>query len=170
MSTSQIKMNIVCAIYPNANGYGFVFLENTDTGRKLIEYGSVRINPICNRKILERIKKSIDYFRPTIVILLDPDGNASRVGKRTKNLIGDLAAYAESEKLQVFKYSREQIRDVFEQFGVNTKYGISKLLLTEFTELEPKRPREKKLWESQDRNMAIFDALSLALSWFYFND
>lgn len=170
MTTSQVKMNIVCAIYPNANGYGFVFLENSDTGRKLIEYGTVRINPICNRKILERIKKSFDYFRPTIVILLDPNSNASRVGKRTKNLIEDIVHYAESEKLQVFKYSRQQIRDVFEMFGVVTKYEISKKLLTEFTELEPKRPKEKKLWESQDRNMAIFDALSLALTWFWLND
>ena len=60
MTTSKVKMSIVCAIYPNANGYGFVFMENTEDGRKLIEYGSVRINPICNIKILERIKKSLD--------------------------------------------------------------------------------------------------------------
>lgn len=170
MKTSQVKTNIVCAIYPNANGYGFVFLENVEIGRKLIEYGSVRINPICNRKILERIKKSIDYFRPTIVILLDPEGKTSRVGKRNKNLMKDIIAYAESEKLQVFQYSRDQIRDVFEMFGVVTKYEISKRLLTEFTELEPMRPRERKLWTSEDRNMAIFDALSLALTWFYINN
>lgn len=170
MKTSQVKTNIVCAIYPNANGYGFVFLENAEIGRKLIEYGSVRINPICNRKILERIKKSIDYFRPTIVILLDPEGKTSRVGKRNKNLMKDIIAYAESEKLQVFQYSRDQIRDVFEMFGVVTKYEISKRLLTEFTELEPTRPRERKLWTSEDRNMAIFDALSLALTWFYINN
>lgn len=166
---SQYKTNILCAIYPNGNGYGFVFIENSDRGRKLVEYGVIRINPICNRKILERIKKSVDYFRPTIVILLDPDGKTSRTRKRTKNLIKDLVVYAESEKLQVFKYSREQIRSVFELFGAATRYEITKLLLTEFTELEPKRPKEKKLWESEDRNMAIFDALSLALTWSYLN-
>lgn len=154
------------AIYPNANGFGFVYMENP---RKLIEYGSVRINPISNRKILERIEKSIEYFRPSIVIVLNPNGNTSRNGTRTRKLINKILFYAEEEKLPVVQYSRDQIRDIFEQFGVVTKYEISQFLLTEFTELEPKRPRERKLWISEDRNMAIFDALSLALTWYYIN-
>ena len=54
----------MCAIYPNANGFGFVYLDNEGL---LIYYGSVRINPISNWKILERIKKSLDYFQPRIV-------------------------------------------------------------------------------------------------------
>ena len=78
--------------------------------------------------------------------------------------------YAESEKLPVDQFTRDQIRDVFERFGKTTKYKIAKFLLTEFTELEPKRPRERKLWMSEDRNMAIFDALSLGVTWFYLND
>lgn len=163
---AKSKTNIVYAIYPNANGFGFVYMENA---RKLIEYGTVRINPISNRKILDRIKKSIDYFRPTILILTDPDGKSSRTGKRTCRLIQKIMQYADSEKLPVEQYSRDQIRDVFEGFGVYTKYEIAQFLLTEFKELEPKRPRERKLWVSEDRNMGIFDALSLALIWFYLN-
>ncbi|MBK6545794.1 MAG: hypothetical protein IPG12_11055 [Saprospiraceae bacterium] len=167
MTTQNIKLNIVCAIYPNANGFGFVYLDNDG---QLIYYGSVRINPISNRKILERIKKSLDYFQPRIVILLDPESKSSRTGYRTKKLIKKIIAYAESENFPVIKYTRDQIRDVFEIRGVVTKYEISKFLLTKFPELEPKRPKERKLWESEDRNMAIFDALSLALTWFYLND
>ncbi|HRG68432.1 MAG TPA: hypothetical protein PLS73_06265 [Saprospiraceae bacterium] len=141
-----------------------------ENARKLIEYGSVRINPISNRKILERIKNSIDYFRPTILILTDPDGNSSRTGKRTRRLIHKIMEYADSEKLPVKQYSRDKIRDVFEGFGVVTKYEIAQFLLTEFKELEPKKPRERKLWVSEDRNMGIFDALSLAFTWFWLND
>lgn len=164
---TKLKPNVVYAIYPNANGFGFVYMENA---RKLIEYGSVRINPISNRKILDRIKKSIAYFRPTILVLTDPNGKSSRTGKRTRRLIQNIITYAESEKLPVEQYSRDQVRDVFEGFGVVTKYEISQFLLTEFKELEPKKPRERKLWISEDRNMGIFDALSLALSWFYLNN
>lgn len=166
METKSSKNNIVFAIYPNANGFGFVYMEDA---RKLIDFGSVRINPISNRRVIERIKKSFDYFRPTLVIALDPDGNSSRTGYRIRKLIKKITLYAEEEKLPVVQYTRDQIRDVFEQFGVVTKYEISQFLLTEFIELEPKRPRERKLWVSEDRNMAIFDALSLALTWFYLN-
>ncbi|MBK8484744.1 MAG: hypothetical protein IPL31_10490 [Saprospiraceae bacterium] len=167
MTTSIIKNNIVFAIYPNANGFGFVYMENA---RKLIDFGAVRVNPISNRKVLERIKKSFDYFRPTLVIALNPDGNSSRTGYRIRKLIKKITLFAEEEKLPVLQYSRDQIRDVFEQFGVVTKYEISQWLLTEFKELETRKPRERKLWTSEDRNMAIFDALSLALTWFYLND
>ncbi|MBK7359012.1 MAG: hypothetical protein IPI45_07110 [Saprospiraceae bacterium] len=167
MKTPAKKMNIICAIYPNANGFGFVYMENA---RKLIDFGAVRINPISNRKVLERIKKCFNYFRPTLVISLDPDGKSSRVGRRTRKLITKIIAYAESEKLPVVQYTRDQIRDVFEGFGKTTKYEIAQFLLNEFTELEPKRPRARKLWMSEDRNMAIFDAFSLGLTWFYLND
>lgn len=163
---TKIKTNIVYAIYPNATGFGFVIMKNAN---KLIDYGSVRINPICNRKILERIKKSIDYFRPTILILSDPHSKSSRTGKRTRKLILKIIEYADFLNLPTELYSRDQIRNVFEIHGTVTKYEIAQYLLADFKELEPKKPRERKLWVSEDRNMAIFDALSLALTWFWLN-
>jgi hypothetical protein len=168
MSTSKIKKNVVFAIYPNSSGFGFVTMENE---RKLIGYGTVRIKPIiCNQKALEQSIKLIDYYKPTIVIMPDSDAKSSRIGKRTRKLILKIIAYADSSKLPVELYSRDQIRDVFEIRGVVTKYEIAQFLLTEFKELEPKRPRKRKLWMSEDRNMAIFDALSLALSWYWLKE
>lgn len=160
------KNKVVYAIYPNANGFGFVYMENA---RKLLDYGAIRINPISNRKVLEKIKQALDYFRPSIVILLDPEGKASRTGSRVKELIKKIVAHAAEMNLPIVQYSRDQIKDVFEQFGATTKYGISQVLLKEFTELEAKSPMERELWMSEDRNMAIFDALSLAMAWFYLN-
>ncbi|MBK7694773.1 MAG: hypothetical protein IPI30_10755 [Saprospiraceae bacterium] len=101
MKTSTEKMKIICAIYPNANGFGYVYMESA---RKLIDFGIVQINPISNRKVLERIKKCFDYFRPTLVIALDPDGKSSRVGRRTRKLINKNIKYAESEKLPVDQF------------------------------------------------------------------
>jgi len=158
------KIKVVYAIYPNAQGFGFVYMENA---RKLLDYGAVRINPISNRRVLEKIKQSLDYFRPSIVILLDPEGKSSRTGSRVKELIKKIVALAAELNLPVMQYSRDQIKDVFEQFGATTKYGISQVLLKEFTVLEAKSPKERELWTSEDRNMVIFDSLSLAITWFY---
>lgn len=167
MNQSIQRKNIVYALYPNANGFGFVYLENP---RKLLDYGAVRINPISNRKVLERIKRSFDYLRPSIVIIQDPNGNTSRAGRRVHRLIDKIIDLANEEKIEVVMYTRDQIRDVFEQFGAVTKYEIAKVLLTEFKELELKEPKKRKTWESESHNMPIFDALSLALTWFYLND
>lgn len=167
MNIKTQSRKIVCAIYPNSTGYGFVYLENP---RKLIDYGAVRIHPFSNRKLLERVKKSFDYFRPSIVIIQDPDGNYARTGKRIRRLIDKIKEYAESEHLKVDQFSRDQIRDVFYNFGVLTKYDIAKYLLTEFKELALKEPKKRKMWTSEDTNMSIFDALSLALTWFYLKE
>jgi len=164
MTHSTQRKNIVYAIYPNANGFGFVYL---DSPRNLLDYGAVRINPISNRKVLERIKKSFDYLKPSIVIIQDPDGNATRSGRRVHRLIDKIIALANEEKLKVVLYSRDQIRDVFEQFGAVTKYDIAKVLLTEFKELELREPKKRKTWESESHNMPIFDALSLALTHYW---
>lgn len=164
--TRNKQTGIVFSIYPNANGFGFVYMSEP---RKLIDYGSVRINPISNKRVMERIKKSFVYFRPSIVILLDPYGKSSRTGGRVRRLLRKITDYSTIEGLKVAHYSRDQIRDVFEQFGARTKYEISQLLLTEYKELERKSPKKRKLWTSEDRNMAIFDALSLALTHYYLN-
>ena len=141
-----------------------------ENARKLLDYGAVRINPISNRKVLEKIKRTLEYFRPSIVILLDPECKSSRTGNRVKDLVKKIVAYAVEINLPVVQYSRDQINDVFEQFGGNTKYEISQILLKEFKELEMKSPKERKLWTSEDRNMVIFDALSLGITWFYRNN
>ena len=164
MTQSTQRKNIVYAIYPNANGFGFVYL---DSPRNLLDYGTVRINPISNMKVLKRLKKSFDYLKPSIVIIQDPDGNASRSGRRVHRLIDKIISLANEEKLKVVLYSRDQIRDVFEQFGAVTKYEIAKVILTEFKELELREPKKRKTWQSESHNMPIFDALSLALTYYW---
>lgn len=163
----QTINKVVYAVYPNANGFGFVYM---DSPRKLLDFGTVRINPISNMKVLARIKRALDYFRPTIVIVPDPEGNSSRIGKRVKKLINLIVDFAKEEKLPVFQLSRDQIKDVFRVFGATTKYEISQVILKEFNELETRKPKRRELWTSEDYNMAIFDALSLALTWYYLNE
>lgn len=164
MSTQNEKYKIVFAIYPNANGFGFVYMDGP---RKLLDYGVVRMNPISNSKTLEKIKESLGYFQPSLLILLDPEGKSSRTGFRIRNLISRITDFAKQENLAVVHISRDQIRDVFENFGARTKYEISQWFLAEFKELETRKPKERKLWTSEDRNMAVFDALSLAITWFW---
>lgn len=164
MYTQNEKQKIVYAIYPNANGFGYVYMDGP---RKLLDYGIIRMNPICNFRLLDKIKDSIEYFKPAVIILLDPEGNSSRTGNRIRKLIEKITGYAKQENLQVAQISRDQIRDVFENFGVITKYDISQWLLSEFKQLETRRPKERKLWTSEDRNMAVFDALSLAMTWYW---
>lgn len=167
MKKRKIKHDIVFSMYPNANGFGFVYMDGP---RKLIDYGVVRINPISNAKILNRLKKSFEYFKPDIVLVKNPEGKYARTGKRIEKLVDRIFKYGKTEKLNVEQLSRDQIRNVFDQFGAKTKFEISQVLVSEFEELKPRTPYKRKLWTSEDRNMAIFDAISLAVCWYFYNE
>lgn len=163
---NEMKFNLVLAIYPNAEGFGFVYMENA---RKLIDYGVVRVNPISNWRLLKRIRHEIEYYKPAILILQDPNAKSSRTGKRVKRLLNKISDLARNKNLKCTQLSRDRIRYVFQEFGAKTKYEICQVLLKEFTELEKRLPKKRKMWTSEDRNMAIFDALSLAITWYYLN-
>lgn len=81
-------------------------------------------------------------MRPSIVILQDAEGKHARTGKRVKKLIQKIIDFAKSENLEVFQYSRDQIRLVFEQFKATTKYEIANEHISEFKELETKLPKK----------------------------
>ena len=161
------KSNVILALYPHANGFGYAYMENP---RKLLEYGTVRINPICNRSVMNRIRNSMDFLRPSIVLVQDPEAKSSRTGRRVKRLIRKIVLYAQELNLPVHQYSRDQIRQVFSQFQAKTKYEISQIIIGEFKELEMKSPKPRKLWMSEHHNMPIFDALSLSLTHYYLQD
>jgi len=63
MTTSKENINIVCAIYPNSNGFGFVYMENA---RKLIDFGAVQsVFATLNNSSL--LKKALDLGELTTI-------------------------------------------------------------------------------------------------------
>jgi hypothetical protein len=60
-----------------------------------------------------------------VVVIQDPEGVSSRSGKRVIRLVQEIVSFAVKENLKVIQYSRDQIREVFEQFRAVTKYEIS---------------------------------------------
>ena len=63
-------------------------------------------------------------------------------------------------------YSRAQIRDCFAFFGAKNKYDIASLIAQEFPQLASRCPPERKPWMSEDYRIAMFDAVSLVITYF----
>ena len=61
-------------------------------------------------------------------------------------------------------FSRAEVRT---GFGLATKRQIAEAIAREFPELEPRLPPVRKIWMSEDRRMSIFDAVSLAITFFH---
>ena len=62
------------------------------------------------------------------------------------------------------------IRTFFSEYDAITKYQIATTIAQWLPEFEPRLPPFRKPWMSEDYRMSIFDAVALALTFFYFDN
>ena len=158
------ETNVILALYPNSRGLGYACVEMPQS---LLDSGILTVRPVGNGPILERVRKFTSYFRPSVIVVRDAHPSTS---KRIVRLIADIEAHAHEKGIPVFRYSRQQIRDVFETFGVTTKYEIAQKIVEWFSDLAFRAPKIRKPWMDEDYNMGIFDALSLAITHQYLTE
>ena len=158
---------VILSLYPNARGLGYVCLKGQ---QNLKESGALTIRPIFNGKVLNRIIKFIQFFKPHIIVVKNYGTKRSRLNKRGEALVESVVQYADEIKVPVFKYTREQVRDVFEQFGAKSKYEIAKKIITWFPQLEAHTPKIRKPWMAEDYYMGEFDAVALAVTHLYLTE
>jgi hypothetical protein len=163
-------MKIILALYPNSRGFGYACIELSEKKKeqKILESGIMNVRPVGNERTLKHVRRFAEYFKPEVVLLRDYHRPTNR-GKRIRELITSIVMLAEEYKLPVFRYTRQQVRYAFEQFGAKTKYEISKKILEGFPELAHRAPRVRKVWEEEDYRMGVFDALSLVATHEYLN-
>jgi len=156
--------SLILSLYPNARGLGYASIEPP---QKLLDSGIIDVRPVSDDQILARITKFVEFHRPTLIIVRD--SNVKNVGATTRvqKLINSIADFAAKHTIPVHKYSRQQIRDVFEQYGATSKYEIAKRIIPWYPELAPRAPKIRKTWMDEDYNMCVFDAISLAVTHLY---
>lgn len=157
---------IILSLYPNARGLGYACLEKP---QKVKESGVITIRPICNRKVLERVSKFVDFFRPHVVIVKDYEATSWKQ-KRSAALAESIASFAKENNIPVYRYSRQQIREVFEQFGATSKYTIAQKIISWFPHFQRHAPKIRKPWMAEDYHMGEFDAVSLTLTHLYLTE
>lgn len=164
MMKTKERIDITLSIYPNSYGFGFTVAENF---RELIDYGVVKISPIQNKKTLKRFIEFLEFYNPNVVVLRNYSEKNTKKNTRIMRLLDKMILKAKERKLKVFRYSREDIRNVFDQFNSKTKYEICKTLIKWYPQLKQKLPKERKAWESDSYSMSYFDALSLLVTHLY---
>lgn len=158
---------IILSFYPNARGLGYACIEMP---QNLKDSGVITIQPISNKKLLERITKFVEFYTPTIIVVKDYNSSYSRHSKRVAELVESITNYAKEVKVPIYRYSRQQVRDVFEQFGAKSKYEIAQKIIYWFPQLASRAPKIRKAWTDEDYNMGIFDALALAITHKYLTE
>lgn len=157
---------MVLAIFVHARGFSIAIMENALT---VINAYNVVIHryPIRNKDVMKRIKEKIDFYLPEIVILEDAKGYGSKKSKRVKKNITLIENYAQSINLSVRKYSRNDIRFVFNTFNAHSKYEIAKVIAENIKQLPISLPKKRESHEPEHYSINIFDAISLGITHYY---
>lgn len=156
----------VLAVYPTRIGFGHALYKN-DTlenwGIKWAAKGEEK-NKVCVRKF----KGLIEQVRPDILILeYIPDEIAER-RPRVAELNNALGQIARMHYIKLFRYSRNEIKQAFEKYGITTKQEIAKKIGDMTPELQSLVPPPRKLWDPEPDAMTYFSAVSLILTYFHF--
>ena len=155
------------ALYPHTRGFGYAVFEGRASA---IDWGLKEARKNKNVRSMKSMRELIEFYYPDVLVLEDYAGTGSRRCKRVERLIRDVNRFAAGRNIRVYLYSRGYVRDVFSDCGATNKYEIAKVITEQFPELEPRLPCERKIWMSEDPRMSIFDAASLALTFFYVED
>lgn len=154
----------VLAIDPTTRGFAYVVFEGPEL---LLEWGLCQVRPEKkNARCIQRIEELFVRYTPEVVILEDYDGAESHRRSRVRTLIRSVKGLARRRGIRERAFSRGEIRRAFAALGVTTKHSIARELAKRYPELAPRLPDARKCWESEDERMNLFDAASLALTYF----
>lgn len=157
---------LVLAISPCTRGLAFVVFEGPlspiDWGVRDIR-GAKR-----NETALEATKDLIKQHQPDVLVLHAYPGTSTKRLGRVHRLSRLMAAYAAAEAVECNRFSRQDIRACFRDAGAVTRYEIAQVIAAHVPALNHRLPPMKKLWQSEDRRMRLFDAASLVMTYYAF--
>jgi hypothetical protein len=157
------SLNRILAIDPIHKGFGYAVFEPP---LNLIASGLARVEGDKEAGAIAHFEKLLTDFRPNAVVLEDANAPGSRRRHRVRGLIETLATFARDRGFAVATVSRKEVIECFSSPEERaTKYKIATWLAEAFPVLQAKLPLPRKLWESEDERMSIFDALALAVTY-----
>lgn len=152
---------IVMSIFPNWHGFAYVVFE----GGALLDWGMSDVRrPGKNRVCLERISRLLDRYEPDVLVLRDTSNLIIPRDRRLRALIEAIQELAAAKPLKTVHVSRGQIQDAFDRLETPTRAAIIQTIAERIPSFEWFVPPIRKIWESEDRRMGLFDAAALALT------
>lgn len=164
---SSEKHPLSLCLYPNSYGIAFVLSNGP---KDIIDFGIKKITPLKTRSFLKQTQWLLEYAKPNVVVIRNPESNRYQWSKQKEQMIDKLKALAQSQDLTVFEYNRAQIKEVFTQFGSTNKFAIARRLVSWYPFLKSKMPSFRKQYLAEHYQMGLFDAFALVITHNYLQD
>jgi hypothetical protein len=152
---------VVMSFYPNARGFAYVVFEGP---RCPIDWRIVEIPRRYKvQRSISRLTRLVDQYRPDALVLRKMPEHAPGANALD---FGAVAAMSRRTGIRVVQVSRTQIKEAFEGIVMPTRYAAATAIAHHIPIFAPLLPPPRKIWNGEDRRMGLFDAASLALTFF----
>jgi hypothetical protein len=152
----------VLSIDPSTRSVAFALLDGPDC---LSDWGTKSTGKADSARALEVIGALATRFQPQILAIEDCTARASRRCPRVRKLLHDLASIV-PPSVTIRRIPIGRLALTCGNGLPQTKYERALALAKRFPELQPRLPRFRKPWMSEDVRVNVFDALALALACF----
>lgn len=130
----------------------------------MLECGNKGVKGNKNQQSVSKIEKLMRQFLPGVLVLQDVNAKGRHRAPRIKALHRQIIELAAKQKCKVALLSGNTLRITLLGDVKGTKHEMAESLAQKFpVELAGKLPQKRKLWESEDGRMDIFDAVALAV-------
>ncbi len=163
MSRTLAQDRCVLAIDPANRSFGFVVMEGHDC---LVNWGLKAPRDHTAAKDLHGVKNLIERYQPDVIAVEDAEDKESRRCRRVRRLIRNVHSLGMRKNIPVKSFSRAEVKMEFGKDGATTKHQIATAIVDRFPELAPRLPPPRALWQQENCQMAVFNAMSFALVYF----
>lgn len=154
---------LILALQPSARGLAYIIFEGP------LSPAVWQIKDIRGaqklRLTFQAVIELITRYEPDVLVIESKIGTHTRQMGTRRRLERMLVAYARGRGLDVYAYTRANIRSCFAAVGAVTRREIAEAIAGQihaFHRLPPKR----KPWDPEHRRMSLFDAASLAMTYY----
>jgi hypothetical protein len=156
----------VLALDVRPRSFGYVVFEGPDL---LLDWGVQSFRNGRNAVRIPLATKTaalLEDFRPAVVVAKEPPSRIKVNRARTRKILELIRHKASLRGIRTRVFKRCAATSFFGGKERVTKHQIATTLAERFAELRPFLPPKRKLWESEDYRMSIFDAAALGVAYF----
>jgi hypothetical protein len=157
-------MKTILAIQPATLHVGYAVFEDTmlvDFGSKSLRSGPRRVrDPSRARLIFRRL---VDQCEPDVIILPKPNKCTAARRRFLREIQSDLTVYPHHVVTFGWREIQQTFKSVLSRKYPN-KYSIMQVLAKSFPELHLRLPKPRRMWDAEDHQTPMFDAVALVIT------
>ena len=122
---------------------------------------------VGSARCIESIKELLERFRPDVLVLEAAGTRESKRSLRVKRIRSAVAPFARKLGTEIAVVSYRNVRAAFAPHGALNKQDIAEVIARKLDAFAPRIPKARGIWQAEDPRMALFDAASRALTYYY---